>query len=207
MMNKERLSAFSDAMVGIFATIIVLELKVPEPLTWHTLASQWHMYFAFITSFILLYGTWYNHHGMFERAKVINVQVYWANGLWLLSLSFIPYVTEMVGEHPNEFLAEFLYLTMNFVRLLAFQFLGSVTTSANPDMFRNASAFSRRYMWFSATLRFGSLILAMIIAYWWPLIGIIWTFIMVVTYIIIAVLQERQILDQLSQIENNSDGI
>lgn len=65
MMNKERLGAFSDAIIAIVVTILVLEIKVPEEITWHTLAGQWHVYFAYITSFIVLYGTWYNHQTLF----------------------------------------------------------------------------------------------------------------------------------------------
>lgn len=192
MMNKERLEAFTDAIVAILATIIVLELKAPEELTWHSLFSQWHMYFAYITSFILLYGTWYNHHGLFERANRIDAKIFWANGLWILSLSFIPYVTELVGEHPSDFIPEFLYLVINFLRLASFQFLGTVTHHSNPEM----QIFSTRYFNISMFIRFGSLILAMIISYWWPLIGVIWTFILVITYMIIGIVQEQRLIRQ-----------
>lgn len=189
MMNKERLGAFSDAIIAIVVTILVLEIKVPEEITWHTLAGQWHVYFAYITSFIVLYGTWYNHQTLFEWAKTVNVKVFWANGLWILSLSFIPYVTEMVGDHPNDFLPEFLYLLMNFVRLVAFQFLGRTVRHANHT---NLSTHSRRYFVFSHYFRFGTLLMSMIACYWFPMIGLIWTFALVTTYIWIAIRNENR---------------
>lgn len=188
MMNKNRLEAFTDGMIAIIVTLLVLEMKVPEEITVQALLAQWHTYFAYITSYIVLYGTWYNHHGLFEQLERVDVKTFWLNGMWILTLSFIPYVTEMVGDNPYSFLPEFLYLLMNLIRLLVFQFLAITAHKANGHHFTFTS---NAYIRFSSSLRFGSLIASMILSYWFPLIGLIWTFTLVVTYIFIAIHNEN----------------
>lgn len=100
-MNKGRLEAFTDAIVAIIITILVLELPKPDSYTISALFEHWQAYIAYISSFTLLLGVWYNHHNLFKSIEVIDRRVFWVNGVWLLIQSFIPFVTSWIGDYPD----------------------------------------------------------------------------------------------------------
>lgn len=70
--NKERLAAFTDAVVAIAATIMVLELAVPSENNWHGMMEDLTVLSAYVVSFSQIYLVWKNHHDLFEKAKVIS---------------------------------------------------------------------------------------------------------------------------------------
>ncbi|WP_367341497.1 TMEM175 family protein [Limosilactobacillus sp.] len=114
-MNKERLAAFTDAIVAIAATIMVLELHVPKFSTFASFWDERSTFIAYIISFFLIYTVWYNHHNLFEKAKHITPRIFLVNGFWLFIVTLIPFTTAWVGSDPNSFAPEFLY---SFVLLL-----------------------------------------------------------------------------------------
>ncbi|WP_282710428.1 TMEM175 family protein [Lancefieldella sp. Marseille-Q7238] len=71
-MNKERLAAFTDAIVAIVATIMVLELAVPSTSGWQGLMENLPVFLVYIVSFSQIYLVWNNHHDLFEKAEVIE---------------------------------------------------------------------------------------------------------------------------------------
>lgn len=71
-MNKERLAAFTDAIVAIAATIMVLELAVPSTSGWQGLMENLPVFLVYIVSFSQIYLVWNNHHDLFEKAEVIE---------------------------------------------------------------------------------------------------------------------------------------
>ncbi|HFI0174841.1 TPA: TMEM175 family protein, partial [Streptococcus suis] len=100
-MNKARLEAFTDAIVAIVVTILVLELPKIESFTFESLLSNWQPYLVYIGTFVVLVGVWYQHHNLFDYAENINRKVFWANALWLLIQSFIPYISAWMAEFPD----------------------------------------------------------------------------------------------------------
>ena len=98
-MSKTRLEAFTDAVIAIIMTILVLDFVVPaEP----TFAALWKMRFKFliyILSFISLAIYWNNHHHLLQISKKINGRVLWHNMAFILCLSFFPFTTAWVDEH------------------------------------------------------------------------------------------------------------
>ena len=89
-MNKGRVEAFTDAVVAIILTIMVLEFKTPETAKWTGIIHQLPYFFAYIVSFLFVGVAWYNHHYMFALALRISKKVYWINNLWLFSMSLLP---------------------------------------------------------------------------------------------------------------------
>ncbi len=98
-MNKSRLEAFSDGVIAIIITIMVLELKVPHGETWADLVKLWPVFLSYLLSFVYVGIYWVNHHHMLHMVKHVNARVLWANMHLLFWLSLIPFVTAWMGEN------------------------------------------------------------------------------------------------------------
>jgi len=100
-MNKGRLEAFSDGVIAIIITIMVLELKVPHGDSLDALLPLWPVFLSYTLSFVNLGIYWNNHHHMLHATRQISGNVLWANLHLLFWLSLVPFVTGWMGE--NEF--------------------------------------------------------------------------------------------------------
>nr|WP_315031299.1 TMEM175 family protein [uncultured Chryseobacterium sp.] len=96
-MTKGRLEAFSDGVLAIIITIMVLELKVPEGSSWASLKPIMPKFLAYIFSFIYVGIYWNNHHHLFQTVKKVNGSILWANLHLLFWLSLMPIATEWIG--------------------------------------------------------------------------------------------------------------
>lgn len=96
--SKTRLEAFSDAVIAIIMTIMVLELRPPEGARLDDLAHLWPTFLAYLLSFALLGTWWANHHHLLHTATRVNGLVLWANLLLLFWLSLFPFGTAWVGD-------------------------------------------------------------------------------------------------------------
>jgi uncharacterized membrane protein len=108
-MNKTRLEAFSDAVIAILMTIMVLELKIPHGGDFASLKPLLPTFLAYILSFIYLGIYWNNHHHMLQATRRVNGKVLWANLLLLFWLSLIPFATAWAGENHLEPLPTAIY--------------------------------------------------------------------------------------------------
>lgn len=97
-MTKNRLEAFSDGVIAIIITVMVLELRVPEGHTFHALAELWPKFLSYLLSFIYLGIYWNNHHHLLHTLHRVNGPVMWANLHLLFWLSVIPFATAWIGE-------------------------------------------------------------------------------------------------------------
>ena len=100
-MPKERLAAFSDGVIAIIITIMVLELKVPHGDDWPALAKLIPVFLAYVLSFVYLAIYWNNHHHMLHTLERVDGAILWANMHLLFWLSLMPFATGWMGE--NEF--------------------------------------------------------------------------------------------------------
>ena len=98
-MSKGRLEAFSDGVIAILITIMVLELHVPHGGDWAALAPLTPVFLTYILSFVYLGIYWNNHHHMLQLTSHINGGVLWANLHLLFWLSIVPFVTGWMGEN------------------------------------------------------------------------------------------------------------
>jgi uncharacterized membrane protein len=98
-MTTTRLEAFSDGVIAILITIMVLELKVPEGTEWHALAPLIPLFLTYLLSFVFLGIYWNNHHHLLHVCERVNGKVLWANLHLLFWLSLIPFVTGWMGEN------------------------------------------------------------------------------------------------------------
>jgi len=98
-MSKSRLEAFSDGVMAILITIMVLELRVPTGSDWEALRPLLPVFLTYVLSFVYLGIYWNNHHHMLHAASRINGKILWANLHLLFWLSLVPFVTGWMGEN------------------------------------------------------------------------------------------------------------
>ena len=108
-MHKGRLEAFSDGVIAIIITIMVLELKVPEGSDLASLAHLLPRLCAYVMSFVYIGIYWANHHHLLQMAERISGGILWANLLLLFWLSLIPFATEWLGDTHSAPLPTALY--------------------------------------------------------------------------------------------------
>ena len=97
-MSKSRLEAFSDGVIAIIITIMVLELKVPHEPTFAALSELAPVFFSYVLSFIYVGIYWNNHHHLWQAGKQVNGRILWANLHLLFWLSLFPFATAWSGE-------------------------------------------------------------------------------------------------------------
>lgn len=97
-MGKGRLKAFSDAVVAIILTIMVLEMKVPHGADFANLVPLWPVFLSYALSFLYIGIYWNNHHHLLQATQKVNGRVLWANLHWLFWLSLLPFSTGWMGE-------------------------------------------------------------------------------------------------------------
>ena len=123
LMSKGRLEAFSDGVIAILITIMVLELHVPEGSDWAALRGQAPIFLSYVLSFVFLAIYWNNHHHLFQAAKEVNGAVLWANLHLLFWLSLISFVTGWMGENNFAQLPVALYGLVLWMSGLAYYIL------------------------------------------------------------------------------------
>lgn len=98
-MTKSRLEAFSDGVLAIIITIMVLELKIPHEASLQALSGLWPVFLSYLLSFIYLGIYWGNHHHLLHTAHHVNSGIIWSNMSLLFMLSLIPFTTGWMGEN------------------------------------------------------------------------------------------------------------
>jgi uncharacterized membrane protein len=102
-MTRGRLEAFSDGVIAIIITIMVLELRVPHDASWRSLIPIAPVFLSYVLSFVFVGIYWSNHHHLLQVVERVNGGVLWANLHLLFWLSLTPFVTAWMGE--NKFAA------------------------------------------------------------------------------------------------------
>jgi uncharacterized membrane protein len=115
-MDKNRLEAFSDGVIAVIITIMVLDLKIPHGSDFSALLPQAPVFMCYVLSYIHVGLYWNNHHHLFKAVDEINGQVLWANLHLLFWLSLVPFVTGLMGE--NHFAQTFVFL-YGFVMMMS----------------------------------------------------------------------------------------
>jgi len=133
-MSKTRLEAFSDGVIAILITIMILELKIPHGTTWSALGPVLPSFLTYILSYIYLGIYWNNHHHMFHATERVTGGVLWANLHLLFWLSIVPFVTGWMGENHNAPLPTAIYGCVLVMAALAYTILqNSIIKHQRPD--------------------------------------------------------------------------
>ena len=123
-MNKTRLEAFSDGVIAVIITIMVLELKTPHGEDWSALRPLLPTLGTYVLSFVFLGIYWNNHHHMLHAAERVNGKILWANLHLLFWLSLVPFVTGWAGENHFARVPTLGYGIVLLMAGIAYQILG-----------------------------------------------------------------------------------
>jgi uncharacterized membrane protein len=157
------LEAFSDGVIAILITILVLELKIPHGESWADLKPSLPTFMVYVLSFVYLGIYWNNHHHMLHMATKVNGAVLWANLHLLFWLSLVPFVTGWMGENHFAPLPTALYGVFLFLSGLAYKILQEMLIRAERPHSRLKEAIGDdRKAYISATLYFVAIPLAFV---------------------------------------------
>jgi uncharacterized membrane protein len=139
-MSKTRLEAYSDAVLAIIITIMVLELRPPHGTDWASIRPLLPVVFSYILSFVYLTIYWNNHHHMLHTADRINGRILWANSHLLFWLSLVPFTTAWMGEGHLEPLTAAVYGGVMLMAALAYYILQSAIVASQGPHSKLAAA-------------------------------------------------------------------
>lgn len=176
-MKTGRLEAFSDGVLAIVITIMVLEMKAPEGASLETLNPLIPKFLSYLLSFIYLGIYWNNHHHLFQAIGKVNGKVLWANLALLFALSLIPFTTAWMGENHFEKLPVMLYGINLLFSALMFALLEKIAIQHEGKESNVGQALKNKT---KENISITLYIVSLISGYFLPLLGIIgYTFVAV----------------------------
>jgi uncharacterized membrane protein len=143
-LSKGRLEAFSDGVLAIIITIMVLELRPPDATTIDSLFALGPKIFSYVLSFVMIGIYWNNHHHLFQVAQTISGRVLWANLHLLFWLSLFPFGTAWMGEHSFATVPVAVYGVLLLAAALAYTILARTLIGLHPDGSPIRTALGRR---------------------------------------------------------------
>ena len=139
-MSKTRLEAFSDGVIAILITIMVLELHVPHGVTWNALGLLVPVFLTYVLSFVFVGIYWNNHHHMLHVMERCTGGILWANLHLLFWLSLIPFVTGWMGENHLAAVPTAAYGVVGLASAIAYTILQTTIISAEGPASKLAAA-------------------------------------------------------------------
>ncbi len=134
-MTTNRLEAFSDGVMAIIITIMVLELEAPEEVSLEALLPKTPIFISYLLSFVYVGIFWNNHHHLFQVTEKVSGKVLWANLHLLFWLSLVPFVTSWVGENHLTTAPLSLYGIVLLMSGFAFTILQGIIIKQHDDNF------------------------------------------------------------------------
>jgi uncharacterized membrane protein len=136
-MGTNRLEAFSDGVIAVIITIMVLELKVPSDSSFASMRPLAPQFLSYLLSFLVVAIMWVNHHHMIHSARRADARLLWSNNTLLFWMSLVPFVTAFMGNHWRDPWAVALYGIVLTLCSLSFALLRSAIICHhrdNPEM-------------------------------------------------------------------------
>jgi uncharacterized membrane protein len=131
--SKARLEAFSDGVIAVIITIMVLDLKAPESAEPAALLKLWPSFLIYMVSFVFVAIYWINHHNLVVAARHVTARLIWANNALLFCLSLIPFATVYVAGTDLAPFPTMVYGALQFACALAFFLLVSTIAAQRRD--------------------------------------------------------------------------
>jgi len=193
-MGKGRVEAFTDGVVAIIITIMVLELKVPEGEDFSALLPQWPHFLSYVLSFVNVGLYWNNLHNMFHTVERVDGRVLWANLNLLFWLSLMPVTTAFMGENHFAPVPVAVYGMDLILCALAYAILVmQLRRLHGPDTAFSRALGNARKEKFSLVVYAAAILLALFVSQW---IGLALYFIMAASWLIPDRRFERQARNQ-----------
>ena len=181
-MKRNRLEAFSDGVIAIIITIMVLELKVPHGSNFSNLLEVLPEFLSYILSFIYVGIYWNNHHHLIHTIEKVKGGILWANLHLLFWLSLLPFATSWMGEHFNEQSPVLLNNFVLFMAAIAYYILQITIVSKNKSESLLLKAIGKDY---KGKLSLILYIIAIAITFFNPLIPLLISIIVAIIWLIL----------------------
>ncbi len=131
VVEKSRLESFTDAIIAIIMTILVLELKVPHSAEFSALWDMKEQILVYALSFFLLAIYWVNHHHLMNMATKVNGKILWISIIMLFWMSLIPFVTAWVGAYTDSLVPSVTYGVIFLLTNISYGFLSNELIKEN----------------------------------------------------------------------------
>ena len=164
-MTKGRLEAFSDGVIAILITIMVLELKVPHGADWATLWGLKDKFLSYALSFVFLGIYWNNHHHLLQAVRRVDGRVLWANLHLLFWLSLVSFATGWMGENHFATRPVMLYGVILLLSGVAYYILAQVLVAVNGEDSHLARAIGKDIKGIISVVLY---LIAVVLASWLP---------------------------------------
>jgi uncharacterized membrane protein len=180
-MKKNRLEAFSDGVLAIIITIMVLELKPPHETSLASLVPLIPVFLSYVLSFIYVGIYWNNHHNLFQAVDHVHGPTLWANNHLLFWLSLTPFVTAWSGENSFKSVPVALYGVVLMMASIAYYILTRVLLAQHESNSRLAKALGDD---FKGRISIAIYAAAVAIAFWEPMVSCLLYVLVAVVWII-----------------------
>ena len=174
-MEKNRLEAFSDGVLAIIITIMILELKQPVSDGLKDFLALGPTLLAYLLSYLFIAIYWVNHHLIFQKAEQINVKILWCNIAWLFVMSFIPFTTAWVGSYPTSWAPLSIYFADMSLACITSHLMIFLIARENGEAFRlGLRSIVSLIVYFAAAVLGGfcpiaAFIVVAVVSCWWIL--------------------------------------
>jgi len=122
-MGKNRIEAFTDGVVAIIITIMVLQFKVPKNPTIYSYMEMWPVFLSYAVSFLFVGLNWASHHHLFQTVTKVDNKVLWINMLNLFILSLVPIATAAMGENSFKAITVTIYASLLTLSIIVYLIL------------------------------------------------------------------------------------
>lgn len=178
-MSKSRLEAFSDGVIAILITIMVLELSAPEGATLAALRPLLPVFLSYVLSYVYVGIYWNNHHHLFQVVRHVNGRVLWANLHLLFWLSLVPFATAWMGENSFAAWPVALYGVVLLLAAVAYFLLTRALLAVHDEDSTLAQALGSDFKGRNSLLIYAIAIGAVVISPWlsfalYVLVAVIW---------------------------------
>ncbi len=176
-LSKNRLEAFSDGVIAIIITIMVLDIPLPEIFTLNEILRFLSSILVFFVSFFVVASQWSKHHQLFSNIHNMSNKIVWRNFLYLFFLALMPLFTKWVMQNPDEVIPAigydllflFLNISYQFIRSSAFDEKENLEMKAEIAKLRTM----RRFPWFHFIIMFAVLGAIIVFSFYYPRISLI----------------------------------
>jgi uncharacterized membrane protein len=178
-MGKDRLAAFSDGVIAIIITIMVLELKVPHGADWAALRGVAPNFVAYVLSFVYLAIYWNNHHHLLHTVTRVDGLILWANSHLLFWLSLVPAATGWMGENFLSPLPTAIYGAILLMPAIAYSLLQKAIVHQQGKQSVLASALGRDFKGKISVLLYAAAVVLAFVDAWlsiavYALVAVMW---------------------------------
>lgn len=176
-LSENRLEAFSDGVIAIIITIMVLNIPLPNTFGFNEIMGLLASIFVFFVSFFVVGSQWNKHHHLFDDIKEVSSKIIWRNFLYLFFLSLMPIFTKWVMQNPDEVVPAIGYDIVFFLVNISFQFMRNcvIKENDNDEMKKKIEKWKAeiKFPWLHVVIIVVAMVAIIVLSFFYPRISLI----------------------------------